>query len=85
MTSIASFEGLKTGSKEFSNNSFSFLRYGPLKSSFLLIQKVPRKEGKCAFDTASHMQRGRDVKHDLLGSLYVRFVNDNELCKLCAR
>ena len=31
-------------SKEFLKNSFSFSRYGPLKSSFLLIRNVSEKE-----------------------------------------
>ena len=43
LTSITKFEALKTVSKEFLRNSFLFSRYGPLKSSFLLIQKVSDK------------------------------------------
>ena len=37
------FEALKTVSKEFFKKSFSFSRYGPVKSSFLLIRKVSEK------------------------------------------
>ena len=37
------FEAVKTVSKEFLRNSFWFSRYGPLKSSFLLIRKVSEK------------------------------------------
>ena len=38
--------------------------------------------GKDAFDPASHTQRSRDVKHDLCGSLHVRFIIDIELCSV---
>ena len=40
------------------------------------------RTGKCAFDTASHKQRSRDVRDDLWVPSQVRFINDSELCSV---
>ena len=76
------FEALKTVSKEFLRNSFSFSRYGLLKSSFLLIRKVSEKgRGNVRSIRESHAKELWRQRRSLC-SLQVRFINDSELCSV---
>ena len=74
------FEALKTVSKEFLRNSFSFSRYGPLKSSFLLIRKVSEKGRGNVRSIPRVTCKGAVTSEAIFGSLQVRFINDSELC-----
>ena len=76
------FEALKTVLKEFLRNLFSFSRYGPLKSSFLLIRKVPRKDGEmCVRYRESHAKELWRQRRSW-SSLQVRFIYDSKLCSV---
>ena len=74
------FEALKTVSKEFLRNSFSFSRYGPLKSSFLLIRKVSEKGRENVRSIPRVTGKGAVTSEAIFDSLQVRFINDSELC-----
>ena len=73
------FEAQKTVSKEFLKNSFSFSRYGPLKSSFLRLR---RKDGKiCAWYRESHAKEPWCQTRSL-GSLHLSTTTSCALCQV---
>ena len=59
-------------------NSFSFLRYRPLKSFVLLIQKVSEKGRENLSSTPRVTRKGTLTSTRSLGSLHLRFYQEGE-------
>ena len=76
------FEALKTVSKEFLRNSFSFSRLGRWNLRFYWFGRFPRKDGvMCVRYRESHAKELWRQRRSL-SSLQVRFINDSELCSV---
>ena len=77
------FEALKTVSKEFLRNSFSFSRYGPLKSSFLLIRKVSEKGRENVRSIPRVTGKGAVTSEAIFDSLQVLGSSMIASCAMC--